>query len=139
MVVTRSIKIKTKGDTDIHNITPDIKRLLRESKLTSGIVTVFVPGSTGALTTIEFEPGAVHDLKEAFERIAPRNAEYRHNGTWNDGNGFSHVRAALMGPGITIPFKGKELTLGTWQQVILIDFDNRPRSREICVQFMGEV
>ncbi|MFH1046593.1 MAG: secondary thiamine-phosphate synthase enzyme YjbQ, partial [Candidatus Omnitrophota bacterium] len=107
-------------------------------KAKDGLVTVFVPGSTAGLTTIEFEPGLVQDLKQAFEIIAPREGEYQHNIRWQDGNGFSHVRAALLGPTLTIPFSNKKMHLGTWQQITFIDFDNRPRSREIVVQIIGE-
>ena len=104
----------------------------------SGILTVFVPGATAGVTTIEYEPGLVHDLKEAFEKIAPRRGEYMHNARWGDGNGFSHVRASFLGPALTVPFGDKGLTLGTWQQIVLVDFDNRPRTREVIFQFIGE-
>jgi secondary thiamine-phosphate synthase enzyme len=138
MVITKSIKLKSRGETDIIDITDGVADCVGASKAKSGIVTVFVPGSTGGLTTIEFESGLVQDLKEAFEVIAPRDGEYHHNLRWHDGNGFSHVRSALLGPSLTIPFTNKKLHLGTWQQIIFIDFDNRPRSRELVVQIIGE-
>ena len=138
MVVTKTIKLKTKGETDIIDITGKVASCVSESGLSSGIATVFVPGSTGSLTTIEYESGLIKDVKAAFEIIAPRDGEYHHNIRWQDGNGFSHVRAALLGPSLTIPFSDQELFLGTWQQIVLIDFDNRPRSRELIVQIVGE-
>lgn len=138
MVVTKTIKIKSRGETDIIDITSDVKNILKKGKLKAGTVTIFVPGATGALTTVEYESGLVSDLKEAFEKWAPRRGEYAHNLKWADGNGFSHVRASLLGPSLTVPFSGGDLILGTWQQIIFVDFDNRPRSREIVVQIIGE-
>ena len=138
MVVTKNIKIKSRGETDIINITDEVEDSVRKSKLKNGVITVFVPGATGGLTTVEYESGLVDDLKDAFERMAPRRGEYAHNAKWGDGNGFSHVRASLLGPSITVPFSGGELTLGTWQQIIFIDFDNRPRSRELVLQIIGD-
>lgn len=138
MVITERIKLKSKGDTDIIDITDQVSACLKGAGIKDGIVTVFVPGSTGALTTIEYEPGLIDDLRQAFEVVAPRKGEYHHNLRWQDGNGFSHVRAALLGPCLTIPFCNRVLQLGTWQQIVFIDFDNRPRSRELIVQIMGE-
>ncbi|MBN1353084.1 MAG: YjbQ family protein [Candidatus Omnitrophica bacterium] len=138
MVVTENIKLKSRGETDIINITSQVEGIVRKSKVVNGIVTVFVPGATGALTTIEYEPGLVSDLKDAFEKLAPREGDYAHNLKWSDGNGFSHIRASLLGPSITVPFLKGGLTLGTWQQIIFIDFDNRPRTRELVVQIIGE-
>ena len=138
MVITRYIKIESRGETDIINVTPDVEEILSQAGLKSGIVTVFVSGATGGITTIEYEPGLVKDLKDAFERLAPRNAKYAHNVKWGDGNGFSHVRASLLGPSITVPIFAGKMILGTWQQIIFIDFDNRPRSRELVVQIVGE-
>lgn len=138
MVILKKIHLNSRGETDIIDITDKIRAILSETKMSDGVATVFVPGSTGAVTTIEYEPGAVKDLKNAFENIAPVKGEYAHNVKWGDGNGYSHVRAAVLGPSLTIPFSKNELMLGTWQQVIFVDFDNRPRSREIIVQFMGE-
>ena len=138
MVVTKSIKVKSRGETDIINITPEVESALQKSKVKNGTVTVFVPGATAGITTVEYEPGLVSDLKAAFEKLAPRDGQYAHNERWGDGNGFSHVRASLLGPSFAVPFSGGKLTLGTWQQIILIDFDNRPRSREIVLQIIGE-
>ncbi|MBN2119780.1 MAG: YjbQ family protein [Candidatus Omnitrophica bacterium] len=137
-VVTKTIKLKSKGESDIIDITDKVDSCLKESSLKKGIATIFVSGSTGALTTIEYEPGLIEDIKEAFEIIAPRKGEYHHNIRWQDGNGFSHVRAALLGPSLTVPFSDKNLLLGTWQQIVFIDFDNRSRSRELVVQIIGE-
>jgi secondary thiamine-phosphate synthase enzyme len=130
--------VTAKGFSDVVDITGEVRKAVSSSELDDGIVTVFVPGSTAGVTTIEFEGGAVEDLKEAVERIAPRDIDYAHNARWGDGNGFSHVRSALLGPSITVPFKKKKLLLGTWQQIVLVDFDNRPRTREIVVQAVGE-
>lgn len=138
MVVTKSIKLKSKGETDIIDITDKVSDSVASSKVKDGIVTIFVSGSTAGLTTIEYESGLVQDTKQAFEVIAPRKGEYHHNLRWQDGNGFSHVRAAMLGPSLSVPFSNKRLHLGTWQQIVFIDFDNRPRSREIIVQIIGE-
>jgi len=138
MIVTHNVKIKSRGESDIIDITREVADAVRKSKANDGIVSVFVSGATGALTTVEYESGLVNDLKEAFEKLAPRNGDYAHNSRWGDGNGFSHVRASLLGPSITIPFSGGKLVLGTWQQIIFVDFDNRPRSRNIVVQIVGE-
>jgi len=137
-VKTGSISLNTSGNTDVHDITREVIRLIEQSGLKSGTVTVFCPSSTSGLTTIEFEPGAVADLKRMFEELIPSNREYAHNATWDDGNGFSHMRASLLGSSLTIPFIGKTLTLGTWQQIIYVDFDIRPRRRELVVQIIGE-
>jgi secondary thiamine-phosphate synthase enzyme len=131
-------QVKTRGDADICDITPAARKALHNSGLRDGMMNVFVPGSTAAVTTIEFESGAIQDLRDALERLAPKSLHYAHDQRWGDGNGFSHVRAALMKPGMAIPFEGAQLLLGTWQQLILIDFDNRPRTREIIFQFLGE-
>ena len=138
MVTTRSFKIETKGFTDIRDITDAVNREVSASGIADGIVTVFVAGSTAGITTIEYESGAVHDLRQAIERLAPMDMHYDHDARWGDDNGFSHVRAALMGASYTVPLCGRRLKLGTWQQIVLCDFDNRPRSREIWVQIMGE-
>ena len=137
-VKTASISLDTHGNTDIQDITHELVRLVEHSGLRSGTLTVFCSSSTSALTTVEFEPGAVTDLKRMFEELVPSNRDYAHNATWDDGNGHSHMRAALLGPSLTIPFVEKTLTLGTWQQVIYIDFDVRPRQRELVVQMIGE-
>ncbi len=138
MVISSSFQVKTRGFSDVHNITGPVNDILQQSTLTHGIVTVFVPGSTAGITTIEYEAGAIEDLKSAIERLAPQDMHYEHNARWGDGNGFSHVRSALLGPSLTIPFVDRTLQLGTWQQIVLIDFDNRPRTREIRVQLIGE-
>ena len=138
MVKTDKISLSTKGMTDIIDVTDRVQSLVNKSGIKDGIVTVFVPGSTGGLTTVEYEPGLIKDLKDILEELFPYKASYAHNATWGDGNGSSHVRASLMGPSITVPFKNKEMTLGTWQQIVFIDFDTRGRSRELEVQIIGE-
>lgn len=138
MVVTKNIKLKTRGETDIIDITDRVNSCVEDCGLKNGITTIFVSGSTGGLTTIEYESGLIEDIQQAFEIIAPRQGEYQHNLRWRDGNGFAHVRAAIIGPSLTIPFSDKKLQLGTWQQIVFIDFDNRPRSRELVVQILGE-
>ena len=137
-VKTGSFKVETAGFGDILDITGQVQMGLSESSLLDGNVTVFVSGSTAGLTTIEYEPGAVDDLKKAIERQAPTNLHYAHDAKWGDGNGFSHVRAALMGASLTIPFLAGKIQLGTWQQIILCDFDNRARTRNILIQMIGE-
>ena len=138
MVETHTINIESDGNCHIQDITSAVARAVGDSGLKNGIATVFVPGSTGGLTTVEFESGLVTDLEELFERIAPSSSSYHHDARWHDGNGHSHVRASLLGPSLTAPFVDGELTLGTWQQIIFIDFDNRPRSRRLIVQVLGE-
>jgi len=138
MVATKIIKLNSQGETDIIDITDKVQSLVKASKIKEGTVNVFVKGATGAVTTVEYEPGLVSDLKDAFEKWAPRDGEYSHNERWHDGNGFSHVRASLLGASLTVPFSNGELTLGRWQQIIFIDFDNRPRSREIILKIIGE-
>ena len=137
-VATRMFTVQSRGNSDVIDITRALHDKIAEAGLRSGIITVFVQGSTAALTTVEYEPGLVADLRDLFERIAPSSAEYRHHERWNDGNGHSHVRAALLGPSLTIPVVDGFLTLGSWQQVVLVDFDNRARSRELVMQAMGE-
>ena len=137
-VKTTSISLRTQGNADIHDITNQIADAVSKSGLRSGTATVFCPSSTSALTTIEYESGALSDLRRLFDEIIPGGREYAHNERWQDGNGHSHVRAALLGPSITIPFVDRQLTLGTWQQVIYIDFDIRPRQRQLVVQLIGE-
>jgi len=135
---TDRFSIPTKGFTDIQDLTPRVQHLVERSGIDAGTVVVFVPGSTASVTTIEFEPGALEDLRHAIERIAPQSIHYDHNARWGDGNGFAHVRSALLGPSISIPVVGGRLALGTWQQVVLVDFDNRPRNREVIIQCSGE-
>jgi secondary thiamine-phosphate synthase enzyme len=138
MVVNSHIKLETRGNGDVVDITPSVSREVQASAVRSGIVVLFSPSSTSALTTIEYESGAVHDLQSLLDRMVPPEADYRHNLRWGDGNGHSHVRHALMGPSLTVPIVGGRMTLGTWQQIVFADFDNRARSRSIVVQILGE-
>ena len=131
--------VSSEGFTDVIDITQQIREAAARRNVAEGVVHVFVGGSTAALSTIEFEPGAVRDLKEALDRIAPMDSHYHHNEAWGDGNGYAHLRAALMKPSLSIPISGGKLVLGTWQQVILLDFDNRPRRRTIHVQVTAGV
>jgi secondary thiamine-phosphate synthase enzyme len=137
-VESRSLKLDTKGKTDIIDITDMIKKQISGLGMTSGILTIFVVGSTGGLTTLEYEPALIADIKNFFESIISSKQEYEHDKTWQDANGYSHIRASLLGPSLTIPFVDKEMTLGTWQQIVFMDFDNRPRSRKLILQFIGE-
>ncbi|GJL77670.1 MAG: hypothetical protein NPINA01_06590 [Nitrospinaceae bacterium] len=130
--------VETLGFGDVLDITVQVTGEMESSGFSSGVATVFVPGSTAGITTIEYEPGAVEDLKKAIARQAPTDIHYDHDARWGDGNGFSHVRAALMGPSLAIPFADGELQLGAWQQIVLCDFDNRSRTRQVVVQLMGE-
>jgi len=138
MVVTEKINIKTKGECDIIDITSDVERIVSQSGVESGTVTVFISGSTAGVTTIEYEPGVVGDFRGMWDRLVPKDIPYRHDERWGDGNGYSHVRASTLGPSLTVPFSNRALLLGTWQQIIVVDFDNRPRSREIVLQIVGE-
>jgi len=137
-VVTEHIPVKSRGETDIIDLTDDVDKAVRKSGLTSGIATIFVPGATAALTTIEYEPGLLHDLPAALERIVPRNMSYEHERRWHDGNGHSHVRASLLGPSLTVPFHDGQLVLGTWQQIVFIELDTHARTRDLLVQILGE-
>lgn len=137
-VKTLSISLNTQGDADIRDITDQVATNVLQSGLTAGTVTIFCPSSTSALTTIEYESGALSDLRRLFDEVSPPNRDYAHNQRWHDGNGHSHVRAALLGPSLTIPFVEGQLTLGTWQQIIYVDFDNRPRQRKLILQIIGE-
>lgn len=138
MNVTKYIEFQTKGDADQIDITVEVSDYVRSSNLKTGIVVMFAPGATGAITTIEYEPGLKEDMKWALERLAPQDRDYSHNLRWGDGNGHSHIRASMLGPSLTVPFVEGRLTLGTWQQIIFMDMDNRPRSRKIVVQILGE-
>jgi secondary thiamine-phosphate synthase enzyme len=138
MITTDSIDLSTKGHCDIVDITLPLEQQLAKSSINDGLATVFVTGSTAGVTTIEYEPGLLADLKDAWQRLVPEDIPYAHNRAWGDGNGHSHVRASLLGASLAIPFHNKKLALGTWQQVVLIDFDNRPRQRKLVVQLMGE-
>ena len=129
---------KTSGHCDIVDITAKVQEQLGKEKLSRGLATLFVSGSTASLTTIEYEPGILKDLKELLEKLIPSDRKYHHDDRWGDDNGFSHLRASLLGPSLQIPIENGKLLLGTWQQIVLLDFDNRPRTREIVVQFLGE-
>jgi len=137
-IVTDRVGVETRGESHMLDLTRAVQDLVRKHGFVEGQVLVFVSGSTAALTTIEYEPGLIEDLPALFERIAPRDLPYRHEDTWHDGNGHSHVRASLLGPSLTVPFAAGKLLTGTWQQIVLVDFDNRPRHREIVVQLSGE-
>ena len=132
------VRIRTQGFSDMHDLTPMAESFLAGSPVKNGIFCAFVPGSTAGITTIEYEEGVLRDLRGAIERLAPQNLRYEHDERWGDGNGFSHVRAALLGPSISVPVAGGKLRLGTWQQIILIDFDNRPRNRDVVFEVVGE-
>ncbi|UCD17063.1 MAG: YjbQ family protein [Candidatus Zixiibacteriota bacterium] len=138
MVKTDEIRFKTRGNGHIINLTDDIREKVTDSGIESGTVTVFTPSATSGLTTVEYEPGLLKDLPEFFEKILPSDVPYHHDMTWHDGNGFSHVRSALIGPDITVPFVNGELQLGTWQNIVFLDFDNRSRSRRVVLQIIGE-
>ncbi len=136
-IITEYLELKTKGDGDYHNITSHIETRLKETGLEEGSVTIFVGGSTAGLTTFEFEPGLYKDIKELFEGLAPKSKNYHHNMAWHDGNGYAHVRSAICKPTFTCPFSKGKLLLGTWQQIVFLEFDNRSRDRKIILQFMG--
>lgn len=138
MVSTQRIKLNTKGNTDIIDVTAKVSEAVANSGLQRGVATVFVVGATVGVTTMEFEPGLIADMRQMFERIAPATSQYQHNLRWGDLNGHAHLRASLLGPSLAIPFTNGQLELGTWQQVVVIDFDVRPRSREVIVQVVGE-
>ncbi len=137
-VITGTLELRTRGDADIRDITAEVTDLLRQSGLRNGILTVFTPSSTSAITTIEYESGCLRDLRRLFDEIAPPEREYAHNARWGDGNGHAHLRAALLGASFSVPFVDGKPTLGTWQQIIFVDFDNRPRHRRLVVQMVGE-
>jgi secondary thiamine-phosphate synthase enzyme len=137
-IQTHTLQFSTRGDADIVDVSEQVAACVSDTGLKAGIVTVFCPSSTSALTTIEYESGVLSDLKRLFNQIVPEGQTYQHDARWGDGNGHSHVRAALLGPSLTVPFANRCLTLGTWQQIIYIDFDNRPRRRELVVQVIGE-
>jgi len=138
MVVTKYLTVETRGHTDIIDITPYCQGAVEETGLNDGVITIFNPGSTGGLTTIEYEPNLVKDLKEALEVVAPSDKVYHHSKTWHDDNGSSHVRSSLMGPSISVPFVNRELSLGTWQQIVFCDFDTHSRNRRLVIQVVGE-
>jgi secondary thiamine-phosphate synthase enzyme len=138
MVANKTISIKTKGNCDMVDVTTQITREINNSSINNGVATIFVSGSTAGISTIEYEDGLISDFKSMWDRNVPQNIPYHHDQKWGDGNGHSHVRASLLGPSLVIPFVNKKMALGTWQQIIVIDFDNRPRSREIFLQLLGE-
>jgi len=138
MIITRNISLQTKGECDIVDITSLVQQPLSGAGVKDGTVTVFITGSTAGVTTIENEPGLIADFKEMWERVVPKNVEYRHDRAWGEGNGYSHVRASLLGASLVVPFNDKKLSLGTWQQLVVVDFDNRPRSRQVLLQIIGE-
>ena len=137
-VESKEIRFRTHNEGEILDITDKIQAIVQSSRLKSGVATLFVPGSTAALTTIEYEPGLIADLPEALERLAPSHANYEHESRWHDGNGHSHIRASIIGPDLTVPFLEKKLTLGTWQQIIFVELDVRPRDRTVIVQLIGD-
>jgi secondary thiamine-phosphate synthase enzyme len=138
MVLTETVDVRTRGQGDVHDLTAAAARAVSAARLEAGLVTAFVVGSTAAITTIEFEPGAVSDLDRAYERVAPRRGEYAHHLRWGDHNGSSHVRAAMLGPSVTVPVVNGRLALGTWQQLVLVEFDVEPRDRRVILQLLGD-
>jgi secondary thiamine-phosphate synthase enzyme len=136
-IKTHDFSIQTKGSNDISDISEEVQKIVTDSKMKEGSALVFVPGSTAGITTIEYEKGLLKDYPQFFEKIIPSGARYNHDDTWGDGNGFSHIRASLQGSSFTVPFAEGKLLLGTWQQIILIDFDNIPRNRKVIVQLTG--
>ncbi len=138
MIVTKKISLQSNGECDIIDITPQVEQQIALADINNGIATLFVTGSTAGISTIEFESGLLSDFPAMWDRIVPKNVPYNHDRRWGDGNGYSHVRASLLGASLVIPFNNKRLTLGTWQQIVVVDFDNRPRSRQIILQLMGE-
>ena len=137
-IFTEHIQISTKGNNQILDITPSVTAIVKKSGINNGVVNIFIVGSTAGITTIEYEPGLLKDLPETFEKIAPMNKRYHHDDTWQDGNGYAHIRASLLGPSITVPITDNIMSLGTWQQLVLVDFDNRARDRKIICKIMGE-
>lgn len=137
-VVNKTIRLSTEGDCDMIDITAEVANEIRNSNLNDGIATIFISGSTAGITTIEYENGLISDFKDMWDRNAPSNITYQHDRRWGDGNGHSHIRASIQGPSLVVPFANKKMTLGTWQQIIVVDFDNRPRTREVILQLLGE-
>jgi secondary thiamine-phosphate synthase enzyme len=137
-VITKEINFATNGEGDVIDVTPQVEKLLKETNFKDGIVSCFIHGSTAGITTIEYEPGLKKDLPKILEKLIPKSANYNHNLTWGDGNGYAHLRHALIGPSLAIPFKDKKLILGTWQQIVFLEFDNRKRNRRLILQFIGE-
>jgi secondary thiamine-phosphate synthase enzyme len=137
-VITKTIQVKTKGEDDIIDITDQTSKWIEGSKMKNGVVTIFVSGSTAALTTIEYEPGLLSDFPKMLERVAPKNIDYGHEKLWHDGNGHSHVKASLVGPSLTVPFCNGQMMLGTWQQIVLVELDTRSRDRSLVLQIIGK-
>ncbi len=137
-VITQDITLQSRGKCDAIDITSQVAKNVERSGINNGTVTLFIVGSTAGITTIEYEPNLLSDFKDMWDRVIPQNIPYQHDKTWGDGNGHSHVRSSTLGPSLTVPFVNKKLTLGTWQQIVFVDFDNRPRSRKIAVQILGE-
>jgi secondary thiamine-phosphate synthase enzyme len=137
-VDTKEITLQSRGNCDMIDITSEVAKRVEKSGINNGTVTLFVVGSTAGITTIEYEPNLLSDFKDMWDRVIPQNIPYEHNKTWGDGNGHSHVRASTLGASLTVPFANKRLTVGTWQQIVFVDFDNRPRSRKIAIQILGE-
>jgi secondary thiamine-phosphate synthase enzyme len=137
-VITKMVQLRSSTENDIINVTEQISGALKENELQNGIITVFIAGSTAAVTTIEYEPGLRHDFPKMLSRIAPKDIQYHHDDTWHDGNGHSHVRASLIGPSLTVPFSNGDLILGTWQQIVVIEMDTKPRKRILTLQILGE-
>ena len=138
MITSKSLQLRSKGNCDVIDITPQVSQAVQETGLSAGTVTIFITGSTAGVTTVEYESGLVADLQVLFERVAPQGIDYRHNLRWGDGNGHSHIRASLLGASLVVPFAEKSLMLGTWQQIVVIDFDIRSRTRTVVMQIMGE-
>ncbi|NIO23082.1 MAG: YjbQ family protein [Candidatus Aenigmarchaeota archaeon] len=138
MIETKTLSFRTRSGTDIIDITKEVSEAIGKSKIKSGIVSVFVTGSTASISTVEYEPNLINDIKRALEKIAPERGDYEHHKTWGDDNGSAHVRATLMKPGISVPFENRKLLLGTWQNIIILDFDTKPREREIILTIIGE-
>lgn len=136
-VISKTIQLSSKGQDDVIDITKQVSNVVKDSNIENGTVTIFVAGSTAAITTIEYEPGLIKDFPEMLSRIIPKNIEYEHDNTWHDGNGHSHVRASLIGPSLTVPIINGRLTLGTWQQIVLLEMDTRPRNRNLILQIMS--
>lgn len=136
-VISKTIRLSSKGQDDVIDITKQVSNVVKDSNIENGTVTIFVAGSTAAITTIEYEPGLIKDFPEMLSRIIPKNIEYEHDNTWQDGNGHSHVRASLVGPSLTVPIIDSKLTLGTWQQIVLLEMDTRPRNRTLILQIMS--
>jgi secondary thiamine-phosphate synthase enzyme len=137
-VIADTLQVQSKGENHTIDVTNDVQDVIQRSSISNGLVTIFVAGSTGAVTTIEYEPGLLKDFPAMLERVAPKGAGYEHEKAWHDGNGHSHVRASLIGPSLTVPIVDGKLTLGTWQQIVFVELDLRPRSRTLVVQIVGE-